>query len=416
MASVRSSKITKYLKRFGHDVHVLTATNQLLPSTLDVEISKDKITYSDWYNINKPFEIIAGGKRKVALQRSYLSERQRKSAIIKSIKNVYKTLFYFPDDKIGWIYKALKEVESLFKEWEPDIMYVSSGPFSGFILGNIIHKKYKIPWIAEYRDLWTEGHYYNYCKLRKYIERKLEKYSVGTSSEIITVSEPLANKLSKIFSKNITVINNGFDSEDQKFNRKPIFNREKFHIVYTGSVYVDYYDLEPLINAIIKNKYINDNVKVHFFGPGIKRKIEYKYDLRSNNNIENIFLYYGCVSHTQALNAQSSADLLLFLGWGDKNYLGILTGKLFEYLNAQKKILSINIFKDSASSLILKNNLGYFCKNSEEVELLLMELIKNKKRGKVGLNSNINLFRYDYKIISREIEKTLIRVLNINNK
>lgn len=410
VAAVRSAKVTKYLRQRGHDVQVLTAGDQLLPDDLDVEIQQGKIIYADWININKPFELLAGGRSEIAKERSYLSSRQKKNTFIKFLVKLYKSMVYFPDSYIGWIPKAKKEAESLFEEWKPDVIYASGGPFSAFILASALHKKYDIPWVAEYRDLWAGGHNYNYGRLRLLLERQLEKWIISSAEEFVTVSDALAKELRSRTDKKVHVITNGYDPDDRQNVNEPTetYSSEKLNIVYTGQIYIDNQTLTPLFDALAKNKELRRNVVVHFYGPNLREKIERKYDAEKISQIQKNLNFYGLVSRKRAMQAQEKADLLLLLGWSDENFGGILTGKLFEYLSAKRNILAINSFLDDASKVVEKNNVGHFCSNSEEVAKYLQQKIDFKsEHGFTTSPSGSAALKYQYSSLAKEVESVL---------
>jgi len=57
--------------------------------------------------------------------------------------------------------------------------------------------KYRIPWIAGFRDLWTEKHYYDKCGLSKAIKEGLEIRFLSRADALITAN-PLVELLGKL--------------------------------------------------------------------------------------------------------------------------------------------------------------------------------------------------------------------------
>src|SRR5687768_1007228 len=63
---VRVGKLAKFLLRFGHDVQIISAKDQPFPATLPVEVSEARVLYTKWVNVNKPAELVFGGRKSVA--------------------------------------------------------------------------------------------------------------------------------------------------------------------------------------------------------------------------------------------------------------------------------------------------------------------------------------------------------------
>lgn len=412
IAAVRATKMTKYLCRLGHDIRVLSAKDQLLPRDLQVEVDLEKIIYANWIDINKPFQLFGGGRdiSKIAANRSYLTSKQKKSSLIKFLGRLYKTIFHFPDDKIGWIPNSIKEINLLFEEWKPDVTYVSSGPFSSFVLAKMIHKKYGIPWVAEYRDLWVDSHNYKYGSFRKYLESIAEKWSTSTASEYITVSDPLAELLRERSNKKVHVITNGYDEEDLTHirNGNIEYGINKLNLVYTGQIYVNKQKLNKLFDVIANSESLKEKVRIHFYGPNLQYKITHNYDSDLLDSIKSNIKYHGLVDRNTALRAQKQADILLFLGWSDKGHRGILTGKLFEYMSAKRVILSINDYVDDASSIIEDKGIGCICLEEKEIEEKLIQYVEIKEKfGSIELQSTSKIDTFSYKNIATKVANIL---------
>ena len=61
----------------------------------------------------------------------------------------------------------------------------------------------------------------------------------------------------------------------------------------------------------------------------------------ANAGLEEIFIDYGLVSRQSSIELQRQSHINLLLSWSKENNSGILTGKFYEYLSAQKTILAL---------------------------------------------------------------------------
>ena len=193
------------------------------------------------------------------------------------VKNRYGifTTARMPNVHDTWIPKAVRLGKNIIDSKNIDIIFSSYGPPASHIIAGILAKWSGKPWIADYRDLWIEGHVYTGMWPFTVLEKYLEKKYIGNYSNIITiVSEPLANILRKKFATPVHVIENGYDEDDYKQKFSPYFSDVKKRIVYTGTIYPSMQDPSPLFAAIgliaEKNKTTNDypmsDFEILFFG------------------------------------------------------------------------------------------------------------------------------------------------------
>ena len=282
------------------------------------------------------------------------------------VKNRYGifTTARMPNVHDTWITKAVRLGKNIIDSKNIDIIFSSYGPPASHIIAGILAKWSSKPWIADYRDLWIEGHVYTGMWPFTVLEKYLEKKYVGNYANIITiVSEPLANILRKKFATPVHVIENGYDENDYKQKFSPYFSDVKKRIVYTGTIYPSMRDPSPLFAAIgliaEKNKTTNDypmsDFEILFFG----RQEDWLDNLIKKYKVGPWVKYMGRVGRDGALRIQNQADILLFLEWENGSVDGILTGKLFEYLAQRKPILGIGVSaKASPGALIEEAGVG----------------------------------------------------------
>lgn len=404
IGAVRTGKTAKYLTEFGHDVRVISADDQNLPRDLSLEISKDKVSYTKWFDINSlPTAFL--GKEKV-VKRGFEASNQ---SALGHLGNLYREIFDFPDGKIGWYSFAVRKGRQLIKEWEPDIIFASAMPYTGLLVASKLSNETGIPWIAELRDLWIDNHYANHYKIRWNVEKRLEANTLKTAAGIVTVSQPLANVLTEKYGKPVKVVFNGFDESDYTFTSGEIAEIQKmlgtdsFNICYTGMIYQGRRDPSPLFKALAM---MNSNIpiKVHFWGRylGIVNKLASIYGVE-----EKVFVHEP-VSHHESLCIQSQSDLLLLLLWNDPKEKGVYTGKLFEYIGAGKKILAIGAKDNVAAQLITERNLGIVTNEIDELQRFIIETY-NEIHSKAKSDSNRDLTR---RAQTAELERYLYYIMN----
>ena len=351
IGAVRVGKLAKYLHAKGHDIRVLTAEDDTLPPTLPLEVPLDVVSRSAVWQINKlPFIYL---RRRHVFKAEGSVETSRLESLAGAI---HRALFNVPDGQIGWLPFAVQQGRRLIKVWHPDVIYASAKPFTSLIVAAILSKIFRVPWIAEYRDLWTDSSYYDQPFWRRWLDRCIENAVIRSAAGIVTVSEPLANTLQQRFRKPTTVSFNGFDPEDYS-DVFPVVggDRRVLEIVYTGMVYPGRRDPTSLFKALAKMGPSREQIRIKFFGrilPGISQ-------LAKKEGVRHLVEVHNALSYQECLRVQQTADVLLLLLWNDPREEGIYTGKLFEYLAAGRPILVLGLETGVAATLIRERGAGH---------------------------------------------------------
>jgi len=381
IGALRTGKTVKKLTDLGYEVRVISASNQSLPKNLPMEVDVDKVFYTDWFDVNWPINTLLGAKGVTSLKNK-TSSKNIKSKIIGFLKVLYTKFVHIPDQYIGWYFSAVKKSNSIIDAgFIPDIIFSSATPYTSHLVAKKVSNKYNIPWIAEFRDLWSDNH----NRMSSLFDRWLEKNTMYNSKAMITVSEPLTQLLVNKYKQPIYTIQNGFDAED--FNFEVISkNSQKINIVYTGSIYVGKMDPSPLFIALASNKDLQNNVVLNFYG----NASNFISDLSKKYNLESIVKIHGSISRSEILNIQKKADILLLLTWNSSKEKGLLGGKIFEYIASGNTILSIGAFKDTPSEIVVKDKFGIATNDPDEIT----KFISSYKKGEYN-NDLINRNKYD---------------------
>lgn len=366
---MRVGKMAKYLHQFGHEVKVISSDAKVRCSDLSLEISSENVVYTKYFKISP--ERLRDNIRDVVVSSYGLYKFFHKCW------RILISLFYFPDAFIGWIPYAIQSIRKiLLAGWKPDIVIVSASPYSSLLIGSYVSKKFKIPWVADMRDLWTDNQCYPYGRFRKWLEERIERKVFSAVSGFVTVSEPLAEKIKSKFNAPVEVVTNGFDPSDYNLQSDPAVKsscQRVLEIIYIGSMYDGFQDPELLFSAL--KRFSNEEVVVSFYGTESPRSRH----LVRKMEIEDKVVFYERVSYLKSLNIQKNADILLFLLWTDIQEKGVYTGKIFEYLGARRTILGIGPDSGVAADLIKERNLGVILNSVEDIYLQIKKWIEEKK-------------------------------------
>ncbi len=331
----------------------------------------------------------------------------------KQLASVIRSAICVPDDRILWMPFALKQSLRAMKENKADIIYTTSNPYTAHLVGYLLKKITRKPWVADFRDPWTDNIYHSaryygslFGQIRKKIDRYLEKIVIKTADRVIGTTQEMADLFAQRYGgtaqDKYAAITNGYDAEDfvpkgAELKKKP----GPFNICYCGSF--RRVSPENFLNALRKvldqHPEMAGDLRVSFVGQ-VQNEIVAQIDrLDLARNVELI----GYKTHQEAISYLLSADLLLLLLTADQREKLIMPGKIFEYLAAQKPVLAL-LPDGPAADLINRHKAGKVIHPDavEEIENALVEYYRQYKNGRLSVPNN-NVEIYDRKYLTKKL-------------
>lgn len=403
IASLRPYSWAKYWSQMGHEVTVLTAN--------EVKKSNDLIMDCSMFNIiriTNPLKSLmtqstAEGSIQIKMQSPSKPTFLRKFKTFLQSRGIMSTA-RMPDFNDAVIAKSVDAIGSA----QFDFIISTAGPYTEHLIARKIMKKQKQAfWIADYRDLWTQNHIFKGLFPFTWIEEYLEKKINHSADYIITVSQPLADQISLKYNiNNVAVIENGFDSDDTNtISPEPYWSDNKVRLVYTGVIYRGKQDPSPLLEAIqiidqSEDSHLLQKLEVIFVG-GSKGDL---HELISKYGVDTWVKDYGFVSRNNALRMQRDAHGLIFLEFETPGIDGILTGKLFEYLDSGTEILGIGVTdKSTPGKLIAESGQGRnFGTDSQIIATYLKSLLEKESKPVIAKNTEC-LKKYSRKYLAEKL-------------
>jgi glycosyltransferase involved in cell wall biosynthesis len=384
-------KFAKFLSQNNFEVFVLTvdpekASYPVTDLTLSKEISNDlKVFHSDSF---EPLNILGLFMSKKNIP--YGGFANTKESFSQKALRFIRGNFFIPDARIGWVNKAFKKASEIIAKYNIDCILISSPPHSSQLIGLKLKKKNpEIKWIADLRDPWTDIYYYNdllHTLPAKKLDSSYEKKVLINSDAVLVVSPSIKRtfltKSNEIVQEKIHVIPNGYDESDFLSDvNSPTM--DQFRITYVGTM-ADSYDPELFFKILkeIINEQPDLNLKLRLVGSissGIKSQIE-------QNGLGNETEFISYVPHEVAVNEMRSSNLLLLIIPNVNGSEGILTGKLFEYIGAQKPILGIGPPEGDASTILKDSNSGemFSRKDPVNIKAYILQMIKDWRDLKIN--------------------------------
>ena len=283
----------------------------------------------------------------------------------------------YPDTHRGWTKYAIKAGEKCIRDGGIDAI-LSICPVTSHIVASKLKEQHKILWIADFPDLWSQNYNYTYGKLRRYVDRKLEKKTMR-NVDIITTSTPSLDKLKGLhYGKPVHTITFGYDSKEYESSHVELTH--KFTITYTGTIYEGKQDPFKLLSALselIANGDIEQaDCDVRFYGQyahWLDKKIQ-------SLGLSSIVSQHRAIPHKDIMDIQKSSQILLLLDWDDMRETGAYTAKIFEYLGAGRPVLATGGMHGNAiSDLIKETDAGIHAPTVGEVKNALLEYYQEYK-------------------------------------
>ena len=404
IGSVRPYGLAKYLPRYGWEPIILTAK---LPGKPPEDIRVIETDYRDIINTIKS-GVSLRPQNRVHGQLGVNVSKGGKSVTWKRmvIKNI-KDVILFPDNTRGWYSYAIDSASQLMQSEEIGVIISTSPPPISHIIANKLKRKYRIKWIADFRDPWSQKAVMHRSALIKYFDKLLEVITISSADQLVSVTKPYVDKTKKLHpGKTVHCITNGFDDERMQEDQAKL--TEKFTITHTGNLYNGRRDPSILFSAVselIKENKIDRNfVSIRFYDAQedwLKIKIN-KYALTD------VVKLYWKIPYEEALARQKESQLLLVIRWDNNYETGNMPAKIFEYLKAKRPIIGIGNYGGIVNDILEDTNAGKFAENSTQMKKHLMDYYNEfLKHGKINCLSNNNIKKYTHNIMAKKYSELL---------
>ncbi|MCX7719362.1 MAG: glycosyltransferase [Candidatus Sumerlaeaceae bacterium] len=250
-------------------------------------------------------------------------------------------LLLLPDDRVGWVPFAATAAERLLRSLPVRCIVSSSYPHSAHLAGLWLRRRYRVAWIADFRDGWIQNPYFGRgpTPLHAAWNRWLERRVVCAADAVTTVSEPIARHLASLDKPaKVHVIPNGYDPDD--FAGLEPLSFDRFTLAYTGTLFMQR-SPERFFAAVraLLDEYpgLADHFQVIFMSKFQPEHIAAIREFKLGSIVHN----WGMGTYREALRLQMSADALLVLEGEAEHAEIMLTQKIFEYLAAGRPILAV---------------------------------------------------------------------------
>jgi glycosyltransferase involved in cell wall biosynthesis len=393
-------KFVKYLQDFGVEPVVYTVENPNYP-ILDASLLKDipeTITILK-QPIREPNNVVSFFKKKKPNQSAGFLDPNPN--FIGKMMQYIRANYFIPDARKYWIQPSVKYLRRYLLENSVDAIITSGPPHSLHLIGMQLKQGLDVKWISDFRDPWTEIDYFEQLPLTKKAREKhfqLEKEVLEKSDTVLVIGKTMKTKFDA-FSKNVKVVTNGFDSD---LNPEVEKLDVKFTITHIGLMNAD---RNPISFWKAISELSNESVE---FAKDVRIKIVGKVAQEVKDSIQKYAInnvdFEGYLSHDEVRKFQQKSQVLLLAVNNVKSAKGIITGKIFEYLQAKRPILAIGPKDGDLAEIIHKTKSGEIVDFNQVSELKdkIWSFYQLFKEGRLESKS-VDIEKYHRKELTNEL-------------
>lgn len=333
-------KFVKYLRDFGIEPVVYIPENPTYPILDESFVNEIPADISIYRNrIFEPYQIASFlSSKKTKRISSGIIQNKNQSVLEKTMLWVRGNLF-IPDARKYWVKPSVKFLRDVIEKEGIATIITTGPPHSVHLIGDALKKAKKIQWIADFRDPWTSIGYHKKLKLTSAAQRRhkeLEKLVLTNADKIVVTSETTKREFQALTAQPIATITNGFDA----VIGKAIHLDNEFSVSHIGSLLSgrNPKNLWKVLSELIaENEAFKNALRLQFIGVVSNDIIATlkEYGLESYSEI------IGYVSHEEAIQYQQKSQVLLLAEIDSEETKGIIPGKLFEYMMAERPILGV---------------------------------------------------------------------------
>jgi glycosyltransferase involved in cell wall biosynthesis len=374
----RSLAFVKYLPEFGIHPIVVTLDPASYPDVfdqygLDASLGKELKTTATIIEVK--------------------SEKVKPAGRIGQFFSIYFSLH--GNEVKNWKQNYFSALPGIMSTYAPKLVFATLPPFSMIPLALKTARQYRLPLVLDFRDAWTQWRTLPFgTRLHYQVNLDLEKKYLDKAAAIITTSlqtqEDFRELHPHIAASKFHYIPNGYDGQLDAW-RAPELNKTKIRIGYVGSFYYSvearkqmlapwwkkrghrmlqymprkqdwlyrspYFFFKALKRLQILRPTVFDRIEVEFVG----KKPDWLQDMITEMGLQDRVILLGEKSHEEALGFQKGCDLLLITSAkmiGGRDYS--IAGKTFEYIQAQKPILSF-ASQGAQKDILEKTGLALAC-------------------------------------------------------
>jgi len=374
IATIRSRQLIQRLPEFGWDVDVFTQRHAEWEPSVPVYSSAG----ADYTALVKRSLRLGSAQ---AEDGGIISASQRRRGMKAWAFQTGYAVTEYATRRFGWIRDGVPALRDLLASGRYDAVLSTSPPESAHAIVALANGA-RVPWVADFRDLWRRDHLWRTSPVRVAADSILESAALRGASAITTVSQPYVRLLQRRYpGRHVAAIPNAFDAAE--WSEVPFERSDLFRIVYAGQ----FYDgrspellLRTLESLIARRLLPRSRVRFDVYGC-TERWLR---DLIARYNLEGVVHIHALIPRSEVMRRLRRANLLLLALWNHPSEEGMYTGKVFEYLGARRPIIAVDGPQVSViDDLLERTGAGKRHHDEETLARAVLEGFEAHERGEI---------------------------------
>ena len=407
-------KMSKYLPENDWQPVIYTAEDAEYPvedQSLEQDVAPEaeviRRPIVEPYSFYKRF---LGMKKGEKIKAGFINENARKSGWKENLSVWLRGNFFIPDARRWWIKPSVRYLKKYLMAHPVDAIISTGPPHSMHLIAKALHKKLNIPWVADFRDPWTDIDFYKDLKLTRCADRKhhrLERQVLTEATKVVTIGWDCAKGLENHGAKDVAVITNGYDID------KPIDEREHetstftmSHIGIVGANRNPETFWQVISDIVETHGRTSLPLRIRLIGQVDNSVLE---SIKCHN-VEKYVEIIPYMPHNQVITEQQKSDVLLLFVNNTPNAKGILTGKIFEYMASGRPILCIGPEDGDSARVLNETQTGVTVdfNDKEKMKSVILDLMTKHQENQLVTKINTAVEKYS----RRNLTKDYVSLLN----
>ncbi|HXW51068.1 MAG TPA: glycosyltransferase [Candidatus Acidoferrales bacterium] len=392
-AAVRLGQVASNLPKFGWEVSVLSRPREdPVPAARVIRTHKAP---QGWLSARQWYHALDGGLPFKWLVRLALN------------------ISSFPDQSIWWVPVAINAALRSGERY--DAVMTSYFPSAGHFIGWHLSNKWRVPWIADYQDLWSGNGIARSKSLRSRLGRHVERLAARHAAAITCCKPSFAQALRRIHGAQAPYIKTiPFACDVDAWRSVPDTAPSEFGICYAGSFYSGHSSPDLLFDVISQMRAAGSAAgraaRFHYYGQSGDQVMA----SARRANVVDIVRLHGCVDRHAVMCGERRAAVLvsLFEVEGELRRLW-LPSKLFEYAGARRWVLGIGPAASEVEEFIARNNLGFYASDRASCARAIEDCYALFSAGRYGPQTNADANLLTPTAVAQRFARLLDRVVGV---
>jgi len=331
VGGIRWSTMTKYLRRAGHEVTVLTSSAF---GTSDDDAQQGVVRTKD---------LSASSGLRALLRRGVVAADEAPDDVTPTPSRALTRVLVPDSYLVSWAPYALVAMRRILRASPIDCLITSSPPESAHLLALALGPR-RPAWVADLRDGWLfEPHREPFSlRAQRALDARAEAAVVRKADRVTSVVRPIVRDLEERFGRPVRHVPNGWDPDVVPEKPDIDLDPRMLNVVHTGTLVGAGWRRNPtsffhaLETCLRRRPELRDRLRIVVAGA----KTAQDAALLDRFQLGDVVRHIGRLRREQAVGLQREADALLLLSSAPE-FLSPVPVKLYEYLTAEAPVLAV---------------------------------------------------------------------------